>query len=191
MAFDEVSGLLEQYEQLARERGSIAVEYLRPGLSLGQIDDVEQRHGFTLSEDVKAIWSWHNGIGPRPSPETPRRIGAAWDFMDLDRSIDHANSSLLNRNSGDADRYVFSRWVTFAASSVSAVIETSNTRIPDSPVLVDDVTQSVLNYPIVTVAEKLRWFIWAIENEAWHVDDKGAWQSNFDLFPKNAFKDVI
>lgn len=191
MAHDEVAALLQQYEQLARTHGSIAINYLQPGLTEAEITEVEQRYGFPLSQDVKAIWSWHNGIGPRPSPEAPTSIGAGWNFSDLDASINYAQMVLGIRNEGDADRYVFSRWVTFDQSTYSDVIETSNTELRDSYVLISDMTASVLNYPILTVAEKLRWFIWAIEEGAWYVDDRGAWKANFELYPKDAMRNVL
>lgn len=191
MAFDEVSALLQQYEQLARHHGAVAIEYLQPGLDAAGIARVEEKYGFPLSDDVKAVWSWHNGMGPRPSAETPVFIGSGWDFRALDESIEYAQMVLDIRNEGDADRYVHSRWVTFNRSSVSDVIETSNIQLPDSSVLVSDITASVLNFPIVTVAEKLRWFIWAIENGAWYVDDAGAWQARFEIFPKNGMRHVL
>lgn len=191
MTFTEVTALLQQYEELARQQGAAAMELLRPGLTSDELDAVEARYGFTLPEDVRAVWSWHNGVGRRPSPDSPRRIGAIWDFMDLDHSIEHARASLNVRNAGDADRYLSSRWVTLAASSVSAVIETNNSRVPDAAVLVDDPAESVFAYPIVTVAQQLRWYIWAIESGAWYVDERGEWRSDFGKYPANAIKDII
>lgn len=191
MAFDEVTALLEQYEQIARERGSLAIERLQPGLTSAELEQAEARYGFALSEDIKAIWSWHNGTGPAASPDTPIDIGAGWRFMDLDTSIEYAQSVLSIWNDGDADRYVYSRWVTFDRASRSDVIETSNAQITDSSVLVADITSSVLTYPILTVAEKLRWFIRAIESGAWYVDERGDWQSNFDLYPTDAMRHIL
>ena len=152
MAFDEVTALLKQYEQMARECGSLAVDHLQPGLTPDELHQVEARYGFALSEDVKAIWSWHNGTGPVPSPNTPIDIGAGWRFIDLDSAIEYAQSVLSILNDGDADRYVFSRWVTFDRASRSDVIETSNPQIQDSAVLVSDITSSLLTYPVLTVA---------------------------------------
>ncbi|RWZ58433.1 SMI1/KNR4 family protein [Labedella populi] len=191
MAYDDVSALLEQYEQLARARGSVAIDYLRPGLTVAEITEIEERYGFPLSDDVKAVWMWHNGMGPRPSRDTPVTIGSGWDFRELSESIEYAQMILDMRNEGDGDRYVESRWVTFNRGSRSDVIETSNIQLPDSSVLLSDMTSSVLNFPIVTVAEKIRWYIWAIENGVWFVDDTGTWRSRHELYPKNGMRHLI
>lgn len=191
MAFDEVTALLQRYEQLARDHGSVAIGYLQPGLDAAGIARVEEQYGFPLSDDVKAVWMWHNGMGHRPSADTPGFIGFAWDFRDLSESIEYAQVDLDLRNGGDGDRYTLSRWVAFNRRPRSDVIETSNIQLPDSYVLFSEMTSSVLNFPIVTVAEKIRWYIWAIENDVWFVDDSGAWQSRRELYPKNGMRHLI
>lgn len=191
MTFTEVTALLQQYEELARQQGAAAMELLRPGLTSDELDAVEARYGFTLPEDVRAVWSWHDGSEFPAMPTAPSRVGASWDFRDIEQSIDEAQRRLDIQNSAGADRYMFSRWVTFSFGSVSDVIESSNRHMPDCYVLIHDPSQSVLNSPIVTVAEKLRWFIWAIENGVWTVDERGDWSVRRDRFPKNAMKDVL
>lgn len=60
--------LLQRLEQILQERAPNVAAALQPGLTDEQIADIEATGGFRLSEDLRALYKWHNGMqsgGPR------------------------------------------------------------------------------------------------------------------------------
>lgn len=89
-AADVLQALTSWEDRIARLGAAVAAR-LRPRRTIEDIADAAARHGLTLSEEIAAIWAWHDGertgtdtiaVPPRPvlCPE-----GA---FYDLDTTLE-------------------------------------------------------------------------------------------------------
>lgn len=56
-----IEDLLAEYESFLRSDCPTVFAALQPGLSDTQIDELEQSHGLKLTEDLRALYKWHNG----------------------------------------------------------------------------------------------------------------------------------
>lgn len=53
--------LLMQFQAVLKERDPEVLRSLQPGLSEGQIFELEKKGGFTLSSDLRELYQWRNG----------------------------------------------------------------------------------------------------------------------------------
>jgi hypothetical protein len=95
--------------------------------------------------------------------------------LSLEESLGDARMQLEARNAGDVFRRPGSSWVTLGHNSVSTVIEITEPHGSDSPVLVSDATAPVEDYPVVGLAERIRLWNSAIEDDLWYLDDARQW----------------
>jgi hypothetical protein len=175
MTAAEVTAELERFEHLCRARGALNVEWMRPGIEPERIRSLEADHGVRLPDDAKAVWLWHDGATPPFGPRTVRFWGASYYFLSLEESLGDARMQLEARNAGDVFRLPGSSWVTLGHNSVSTVIEITEPHGSDSPVLVSDATAPVEDYPVVGLAERVRLWNAAIEDDLWYLDDARQW----------------
>ncbi len=56
-----VEDLLAEYEAFLRSDCPTVFTALQPGLSDARIDELEQSHGLKLTDDLRALYKWHNG----------------------------------------------------------------------------------------------------------------------------------
>ena len=70
-----VEDLLARYEKILASGAPKVLAALQPGLSDAQIDELEAKHAFKLTPDLRALYRWRNG--------TPRNVA-------LDAFPDHA-----------------------------------------------------------------------------------------------------
>lgn len=54
--------LLAQLEETLRDRAPAVADSLQPGLSEEQITALEAKGGFQLTDDLRALYRWHNGM---------------------------------------------------------------------------------------------------------------------------------
>ena len=57
----ELAELLDEWEGRLRELGASCVEYLRPGLSRRDADNLFVAAGVHLPDDAAFMWMWHDG----------------------------------------------------------------------------------------------------------------------------------
>jgi hypothetical protein len=190
MSFEEVTAQLQKFEWLSRRSGMIGVESWNPGLTHDAIDEIGSRLGVPLPTDAKAVWAWHNGTLMTPQRTVIPTFGSSI-FHDLETAITHGTRILEARNAGDENLYPDSRWLTLARSSVSAVIDITDPSLGTSNVLVSDPMSDPESYPIVTTSERIAWWNWAIENEAWGVGDNGLWRQIAANYPSDATRHLI
>lgn len=57
-----IEQLLAQLEAVLREKHPAAAEALRPGLTDAQVLELETRGGFELTEELRALYRWHDGM---------------------------------------------------------------------------------------------------------------------------------
>ncbi len=63
---DTTDALLNRLQLVLEKKAPLMGRTLQPGLSAAQIAELEVLGGFQLSEDLKALYRWHNGM-PRSS----------------------------------------------------------------------------------------------------------------------------
>jgi len=65
-------------------------------------------------------------------------------------------------------------WVTLAKATVASVIDVTRAGVGDSPVLISDASSAIEDWPVVTLAEQIGLWNWAIENEVWYLKRRPA-----------------
>lgn len=180
MTAADVTEQLTRFEHLCRGRGALNVERMRPGVSPERIRELEAAHGVRLPSDAKAVWLWHDGLDDQDQKPTVRFWGHAYYFQDLESSLRDARMRLDSRNSGDVFQRPGSSWVTLGRGTVATVIDITEPHGDESTVLISDATAAIEDYPIVTLAERIRLWNSAIENDVWYLDDERQWRRHED-----------
>jgi hypothetical protein len=180
MTVADVTELLRRFEQICLDRGALNVERMRPGIAPERIRELEAAHGVRLPADARAVWLWHDGVDEQDRELTVRFWGPAYYFQDLESSLLDARVRLDARNSGDVFQRPGSSWVTLGRGTVSAVIDITEPHEGESSVLVSDATSAIEDYPIVTLGERIRLWISAIEEGIWYLDDGRQWRRHDD-----------
>lgn len=67
-------------------QGAVVVTRLRTGLTLDEARATAHRHGYDLSEEVLALWTWRDGVGHRPG-RAPAHLAPGQEFVSLDDSL--------------------------------------------------------------------------------------------------------
>jgi hypothetical protein len=180
MTAADVTEQLRRFEQLCRARGALNIERMRPGVTPERIRELETAHGVRLPADARAIWLWHDGVDDQNLELTVRFWGHAYYFQDLESSLLDARTRLDARNSGDVFQRPGSSWVTLGRATVATVIDITEPHEDESRVLISDATSAIEDYPIVTVAERIRLWNSAIEDDIWYLDNGRQWRRRED-----------
>ena len=176
---------LEQFEHLSRQQKAIAIDHLAPGITSERIQSLEEQYGLRLSQDAKTVWQWHNGLVSQERRWINRFWGLGYDFFDLESSILDAKMRLDIRNNGDEDQRLGSTWLTLGEGTIAVVIDLTDPDLPDSPVLLADPVSAIDEYPVVSVAERIRWWNWSIEHGVNYIGDDGQWLTNLEEYQKS------
>lgn len=59
---EPVDSLLAKLDRVLKTNAPAVAQLLQPGLSDSEIQELESKGGFRLSEDIRALYRWHNGI---------------------------------------------------------------------------------------------------------------------------------
>jgi len=178
MSAEFVRESLDRFEQAASSRGSRAMREANAGLSSRDIDAIERGAGVCLSADAREIWKWRNG-----GAEYPIFWGSGYRFPDLSTAIALGRQSLDVRNMGDIFAFPEAAWITLGGGSISVIVDLTDPLLESSPVYVNDPTADVHDYPIVSLADRIGWWTWAIENDVHRVNPSGQWVWNFENVP--------
>lgn len=81
---ESAEDLIQRLEQILQERAPAVVDALQPGLTDEQITDIETASGFQLSDDLRALYKWHNGM----SPDGPRDFIPGHRFLSLQEAVE-------------------------------------------------------------------------------------------------------
>ena len=179
---------LNRFESLSNSLGASAMSRVGAGLTADAIRDIEVRAGITLSDEAREVWRWHNGADIVPSPSF---WGSGYWFPDLETAIRLGRRDLDIRNSGDVNTYPGSIWVTLGAGSTSSVLDVTDPSHGQTLVYVNDPTSAIDEYPLVTLAERIGWWCWAIENDVHRVTPLGEWQWNFAKVPTGPERNLM
>jgi len=82
----EVHTALDGWAARLVRLGAVVVTRLRPGLTPDEADEVAARHGYLLTDEVAALWTWRDGVGARPG-RAPAHLAPGQEFASLDESL--------------------------------------------------------------------------------------------------------
>jgi cell wall assembly regulator SMI1 len=97
--------LLAKLDAVLLAKAPAVAAALRTGLTDAQIDALEQQGGFKLTDELRALYRWHNGMPATGAGGTPAEFIPIHRFLPLDEAVqEHAiirqqvqNLSLLQR----------------------------------------------------------------------------------------------
>jgi cell wall assembly regulator SMI1 len=93
-----IEELLAQFERLLTKQAPEALASLQPGLSDAQIDELEKKHQFKLTLDLRAFYRWRNG-SPRDATLV---VFAEHRFVPLDEALADRDALRQQVSAGDA-----------------------------------------------------------------------------------------
>ena len=86
MSAREVHDALHGWAARLVSLGALVVTRLRPGLTWVEALEVGRSHGYDLTEEVAALWTWRDGVGARPG-RPPAHLAPGQEFASLDESL--------------------------------------------------------------------------------------------------------
>jgi hypothetical protein len=190
----EVEQALIEYEGLLHRRGAKVAFNLRPGATADEFTAMEQKYGFTLTQDARAVWAWHNGTNVGSYTDASHQLKAGVPFYGLDRSLEHG------RFLTESDIDVFEEESEYLGRKL-IMLDFDATGDAIDCAVTDEETSMVVTVmrdspwhefaPGVSVAGKIRWWIWAVENGLWEVAAGGGWVIHSDRYPKGPERFLI
>lgn len=182
MTFESVTDALRRY---AVELDRIGFQNdFADGLTEPQFREIEAEAGFRLSEDVRAVWSWHAGTSvPRGQPTTNKSnivpYAAFPDLRSAIRSGDgHANAAAELEQIPFDEKHLVK---LCGHGQDPFFIDSTDPDAPDSPTLRTVWGEGIFTVPPITVTERINLWIHAVQVGAFYVDDTGKFKENNGL----------
>jgi len=178
MTFESVSDALRRYEDQLIRRG--VRDHFAPGLSSSEIAEIERDAGFRFSEDVRAVWSWHNGVKDANAPFASGRslIVPHYAFVNLRHAVERGAAVVRAAEfAGEAADGV-DRWIELCSGNDPFVIDSSDPDRTNSRTLGLVFGDGVNEIPHASVTERVELWIEAFEIGAWTIDDEGLWHEH-------------
>lgn len=187
MTFASVTDALLRYEDVLRRQG-LGHDHFANGVTERDIAEIEDEVGFPFSEDVRAVWSWHNGAVRRPglSGYETAAIVPSHPFLDLraaaasgERSVDSArlyfdlHHEFIPLHEREDVTPGQNRFVTLCDGADAFHIETTRPEEADSLTFREVWGRGIGSIPWVTVTERVNAWIDAFDAGVWFVDDRG------------------
>lgn len=84
---------LQRLEAAFARSGAPTMQYLRPGISVDQQEEILGPTGLQLSSELATLWSWRNGTYPTRDPANLRKsaFGPLFQFCGIRESITLSN----------------------------------------------------------------------------------------------------
>jgi len=79
-----LEAVLQDLESVLAEKVPFVANQLQPGLSSGEIDELEKKAGVKLTNELRALYMWHNGC----STETNQDFMPGHLFLPLDTTVE-------------------------------------------------------------------------------------------------------
>jgi len=113
---EDLLTVLSDLEVTLREHAPTVAESLQPGLSNQEIMELEETYGFQLTDELRALYKWHNGT----SSETVIDFIPGHRFLSLDEAVrervalrsELKESTVLQRAAYDAVASHMTPWLT-------------------------------------------------------------------------------
>jgi hypothetical protein len=183
----EVTEELDAYTAAVASSSSAVIARLRPGIASGELERLEDEFDTVLPDDARAIWEWRDGEDAG-YPSTFTGVGR---FLPL-REAFAAGRAILEprRSGGHTDPRPGCTWLVLAHEPGPTVVV--EVREDGSAVTVRaDPAEPVDQSPVVSVAERIRWWRWAVENHAWNLSEDGTWSWDFGRYPPRPEGDLL
>jgi cell wall assembly regulator SMI1 len=138
----ELPRMLDRLDWLWRGVQHPALNRLRPGLSLGQIDQLAAAAGVRVSDEARVWWMWHDGVDGAAKVRDPQTLVPGWTLLSLSDAIRLRDNrrALIAEWGADADREWPLPWIPLA-NDVGGQIITCDCSGPaehDAPIHVVD-----------------------------------------------------
>jgi hypothetical protein len=192
----DVTAALQDYEALLRERGALVVRNLRPGIAPEQIGALESEYGFQIPDEARAVWLWHNGIEGVGSIGGPAvqltAFGGGFGDLEFALRMGRQRVEIMVEGfaySGVESEYAGLKILDLLVSGVDIIIDVT----PGRSVLtyMSDPVSRLHDFPIMPIAHRVRWWIWAIENGAWTVNPDGSWAIDHSKHPEGRYRNTF
>jgi hypothetical protein len=191
---NDVTAALERYESALRSLGAPVVANLRPGISPGELLELEAQYGVELPDEARAVWQWHDGVeGARESDggDPLRYLTPNCEFGDLGWSLEFAHEFIgIVEAANPTSEFAGRKFVSLLINNVGYVINLT----PKEPTLTyinDPMSWSLTDFPAMPIADRVDWWTWALKTGAWQVDEAGRWRANFDRYPQGDLRHVL
>ena len=193
MVASYVTRLLTEYEQRLRDLGAPVVDYLRPGLSELEIDEISAEFGVRLTPAARAWWGWHDGDRERYSNDWGRPSLVPWlTFCGLRGALERSAwlRDIVTRDQPEEghvpdprgeDAMFYRQYVTLLQDQHPWVMECRRPDAPDAPVGYYSTDTGLWSFR--TFAEQIGWWNWALDNAYWRLDPDGAWDADPERAP--------
>lgn len=198
MSAAEILAALAGWVERIGALGAAAVPRMRPGLAPEQIEEIAARHGFTLSEEIAAIWAWHDGEQGRGDWGDPRLEGCGLTprggFFDLDTTL-HRGLAGWHATCGDDDELtdpdvsdevkagIWRReWVILEIGQLPLALATSEDGTTDT--FRYDPQSGTAWVAHSTLPERIDWWHRYLDLGAWQVMPDGTWGGDNDRLPR-------
>ena len=113
--------LLGELERRLRDSGAPLVDYLRPGLSISDQNELATQIGISLSEESQLWWSWHDGAG---FSENPADSNLGWiHFLSLEQAVEETKQAAeIAAEVGTDDLVLWSPdWLAFLGTDGASI----------------------------------------------------------------------
>jgi hypothetical protein len=190
MPTETVLRAFEEWIEVSVRAGATAVAHLAPGLSAAELDQLEARRGFHLTEDARALWGKHNGAVSQDADGaiTFHHLNIAFCFMDLDSAIDYGAQVLdVRRMSGLAETLdgedappPRTRWIALTRGQDPHVLDVSDPGVRDTPVVSTSLDARISTFPRFALTEHINAWIEATRTGYFALTDDGLWGTSFD-----------
>ncbi|WP_298038187.1 hypothetical protein [uncultured Microbacterium sp.] len=185
MTFESVTDALCRYEA---ELDRIGFRHdFADGLTPHQLHEIEAEAGFRLSQDARAVWSWHGGTSvPSGQPCTQASTIVPFGIFPGIRSAITTGKGIAD-SAAEAEQIAFDekRFLSLCwLGQDPFFIDSTDPDAPDSPTLRTVWGEGIFTVPAITVTERVELWINAVQTGAWYVDDTGRLNEDFSLLPE-------
>ena len=171
MTFESVTDALRRYaDELARQG---LRDHFADGLTAREIDEIEAEVGFRFSEDVRAVWSWHNGTHETVITLPGGQILIVPDhpFPRFRDAVDRGESMVKTAEILEEGTPGVDRFVQLNAGNDPFFINTTEPDLPDSLTFRSVWGRGINSVPHITVTERVDLWIEAFQSGAWYIDE--------------------
>ncbi|MCC2336386.1 hypothetical protein [Cellulomonas wangsupingiae] len=196
MSGAQIVAALDGWVERLAHLGARVVDRLRPGLEPEQIRRAAAAHGFTLSEEVAAVWAWHDGervgtdVGTSAQLPGLRPAGAFYDLgTTLETSLTYYGicgdaDVLTDPHASDSEKAAVWRreWMVFDSWLLPLVLAAGPDGSTDTFRYDPQSGTEVVAHSSLP-ARVARWHE-MLDRGAWRVEPDGTWAVQPALLPK-------
>ncbi len=168
--------------------GAVVVTRLRPGLTAAEAHAVAQRHGYVLTDEVAALWTWRDGVAARPG-QPPAHLAPGQEFASLDdslrRSREYLEASRAEVRDGHRHPVTWQpHWVVAVHGHALPLVLDGSSPGPDS--FRHDEQGNPLVVAHSTLPQRIARWHEMLDTGTWRVAADGTWDVDLTHLPDSA-----